>query len=80
MIDAALGVVERGHYDVRDVVTEQPWLPNGPIPFTVTWRHPEYLPADQRASASVPASPGAEGPLTDTSPAGGRDESTVGMS
>ena len=80
VIDAALGVVERGHYDVRDVVKEQPWLPNGPIPFTVTWRHPEYLPADQRASASVPSSPGAEGPLNGRAIATGLDESPVGAS
>lgn len=80
VIDAALGVVERGHYDVRDVVKEQPWLPNGPIPFTVTWRHPEYLPADQRASSSVPSSPGAEGPLTGMTNPTGRDESQVGAS
>ncbi|MFM9378828.1 DUF3556 domain-containing protein, partial [Gordonia sp. VNK21] len=34
----ALGVIERGTWDVRDAVAEQPWLPNGPIPVTVTWR------------------------------------------
>lgn len=38
VIDAALGVIERGTWDVRDAVAEQPWLPNGPIPVTVTWR------------------------------------------
>jgi hypothetical protein len=37
VIDAALGVVERGSYLVEDSVGEQPWLPNGPIPFDVTW-------------------------------------------
>lgn len=45
VIDAALGVVERGHYRVSDAVKEQPWLPNGPINYTVTWRHPDYVPA-----------------------------------
>lgn len=45
VIDAALGVVERGHYKVSDAVKEQPWLPNGPIDYTVTWRHPDYVPA-----------------------------------
>ena len=30
LIDAALGVVERGTWKVADVVAEQPWLPNGP--------------------------------------------------
>ncbi|PKV94529.1 transmembrane protein DUF3556 [Amycolatopsis echigonensis] len=37
VIDAALGVIERGHWTVADAVNEQPWLPNGPIPLTVTW-------------------------------------------
>lgn len=37
VIDAALGVIERGHWNVADAVNEQPWLPNGPIPLTVTW-------------------------------------------
>lgn len=38
VIDAALGVIERGTYRVADAVNEQPWLPNGPIPFDVRWR------------------------------------------
>ncbi len=38
VIDAALGVVERGTWNVDDAVAEQPWLPNGPIPLDVTWR------------------------------------------
>ena len=38
VIDAALGVIERGTWRVADVVAEQPWLPNGPVPLTVTWR------------------------------------------
>ncbi|CRK49162.1 putative membrane protein [Rhodococcus sp. RD6.2] len=37
VIDAALGVIERGTYRVADAVAEQPWLPNGPIPFEVRW-------------------------------------------
>ncbi|OLT40049.1 hypothetical protein BJF85_06965 [Saccharomonospora sp. CUA-673] len=37
VIDAALGVIERGTWKVADAVAEQPWLPNGPIPLTVTW-------------------------------------------
>ena len=37
LIDAALGVIERGTWKVADVVAEQPWLPNGPIPTQVTW-------------------------------------------
>jgi transmembrane protein DUF3556 len=38
VIDAALGVLERGTWNVADLVNEQPWLPNGPIPLNVTWR------------------------------------------
>lgn len=45
VIDAALGVVERGYYYVSDAVAEQPWLPNGPINYTMTWRMPGYEPA-----------------------------------
>jgi hypothetical protein len=37
VIDAALGVIERGTWRVADAVKEQPWLPNGPIPTQVTW-------------------------------------------
>jgi hypothetical protein len=37
VIDAALGVIERGTWKVADAVNEQPWLPNGPIPTRVTW-------------------------------------------
>jgi uncharacterized membrane protein YkgB len=37
LIDAALGVIERGTWKVSDAVAEQPWLPNGPIPTQVTW-------------------------------------------
>ncbi|KXX58798.1 DUF3556 domain-containing protein [Rhodococcus sp. LB1] len=37
IIDAARGVIEKGTYRVSDAVTEQPWLPNGPIPFDVHW-------------------------------------------
>ncbi|MDH6247631.1 DUF3556 domain-containing protein [Mycobacterium sp. OTB74] len=38
VIDAALGVIERGTWNVADLVNEQPWLPNGPIPLDVTWQ------------------------------------------
>ena len=37
VIDAALGVIERGTWQVANAVAEQPWLPNGPIPVQVTW-------------------------------------------
>ncbi|GAA4120870.1 DUF3556 domain-containing protein [Nocardioides fonticola] len=42
VIDAALGVVERGTWDVRDCVAAQPWLPDGPVPLTVTWSAPGF--------------------------------------
>jgi hypothetical protein len=38
VIDAALGVIERGSFLVSDAVEAQPWLPDGPIPFQVAWR------------------------------------------
>lgn len=41
VIDAALGVIERGTWKVSDAVREQPWLPNGPIPVEVTWSRPQ---------------------------------------
>jgi hypothetical protein len=37
LIDVATGVVERGTWNVADCVREQPWLPRGPVPLTVTW-------------------------------------------
>ncbi len=42
VIDAALGVVERGTWVVTDCTNEQPWLPNGPVPVDVTWTAPGY--------------------------------------
>jgi hypothetical protein len=44
VIDAALGTVEKGWYHNDDAAGEQPWLPNGPIPHTVTWTLPGYTP------------------------------------
>jgi hypothetical protein len=40
VIDAALGVVERGSYVVKDATDEHPWLPNGPILHHVAWTAP----------------------------------------
>ncbi|MFT4299828.1 MAG: DUF3556 domain-containing protein [Aeromicrobium sp.] len=45
VIDAALGVVERGHWYVAEAVAEQPWLPNGPISLHVDWTLDGYVPA-----------------------------------
>jgi Transmembrane protein of unknown function (DUF3556) len=52
LIDAALGVIERGTWRVADAVREQPWLPNGPIPLTVTWRRDDSSDAPGAAGAS----------------------------
>jgi hypothetical protein len=53
VIDAAIGVVERGTFAVADAVAEQPWLPNGPIPVTVRWRLRGY----DRVSYTLPNAP-----------------------
>ena len=44
VIDAALGTVEKGWYHNDDAYNTQPWLPDGPIPHTVTWRMEGYEP------------------------------------
>lgn len=44
VIDAALGVIERGTWKVADAVEAHPWLPDGPIPLQVTWARPELSP------------------------------------
>jgi len=44
VIDAALGTVEKGWYHNDDAYNTQPWMPDGPIPHTVTWRLPGYEP------------------------------------
>lgn len=46
VIDAAQGVIERGTWRIADCVAEQPWLPNGPIPLTVSWTASTALPED----------------------------------
>lgn len=43
VIDAALGLVERGTWDVRDCVSRQPWLPEGPVPLQVAWTAPGFV-------------------------------------
>jgi hypothetical protein len=52
LMDAALGVIQRGTWKVADAVNEQPWLPNGPIPLNVTWTR-EAPPATPRAGAEA---------------------------
>jgi hypothetical protein len=49
VIDAALGVIERGTWKVADAVEEQPWLPNGPIPIDVTWSLAGNMTAPKRS-------------------------------
>jgi hypothetical protein len=65
VMDAAVGVVERGSWSVKDAVAELPWLPNGPIATQVEWRLEGYrrvshapaplAPALGSASSSAPA-------------------------
>jgi hypothetical protein len=50
VIDAAVGVVERGSWAVADAVREQPWLPDGPIATDVTHREPGYARVSHAAS------------------------------
>jgi len=52
VIDAALGVIERGTWKVADAVREQPWLPNGPIPLDVTWTREHDRP--EKAESRTP--------------------------
>ena len=59
VIDAALGVVERGTWNVKDCVAEQPWLPNGPIPMQVTWTAPGFV--RNQTLTAVPGQPAANG-------------------
>jgi hypothetical protein len=57
VIDAAIGVVERGSWAVKDAVDEQPWLAGGPIPTRIDMRldgymrvrHPRAGPVSSRA-------------------------------
>jgi hypothetical protein len=59
VIDAALGVIERGTWNVADAVAEQPWLPNGPIRTTVTWTLPAQRSVDGAVDVRPPAETGA---------------------
>jgi hypothetical protein len=51
VIDAALGVVERGTWRVDDLAEQQPWLPNGPVRHEVTWTAPGYRAAGTATTA-----------------------------
>jgi hypothetical protein len=41
VIDAAIGVIERGRWNVAEAVETLPWLPDGPIPMDIIWTRPE---------------------------------------
>lgn len=64
VIDAAVGVVEKGSWSVQDCVDAQPWLPDGPVPTEVTWRREGYvrtsyppLPETAAPPVDAPAAP-----------------------
>lgn len=44
VIDAALGVVEKGWYHNDDAAQAQPWLPEGLLPHVITWTREGYTP------------------------------------
>jgi hypothetical protein len=64
VIDAALGVVEKGWYHNDDAAHEQPWLPNGLLPHVITWTREGYVPA----GAPYPG-PGTRAPAASPQPA-----------
>jgi hypothetical protein len=61
IVDAAVGVIERGVVDVRDMTAAQPWLADGPIPFQVTWRAADSTPAAPSAPVEQPRATSAQG-------------------
>ncbi|KJL37383.1 hypothetical protein RR49_00967 [Microbacterium ginsengisoli] len=63
IIDAALGVIERGTWKVADAVKEQPWLPNGPIPINVTWRADVQPPTSATNTVHVPGETSVSAPV-----------------
>jgi hypothetical protein len=63
VMDAALGVIERGRWKVADAVAEQPWLPNGPIPLQVEWTATS---AAEPAADSLPEPAAPPEPAADT--------------
>ncbi|WP_320670114.1 DUF3556 domain-containing protein [Patulibacter defluvii] len=70
VIDAAVGVIERGSWSVQECVDAQPWLPDGPVSTEVTWRREGYqrvsYPPAQAEAAPQPASPAAPQPQVAT--------------
>ncbi len=66
VIDAALGVIETGTWNVEDAVAAQPWLPDGPIPMSITWRRRDTVSGETRTT-HAPAAPSAA-PMPDNGP------------
>jgi len=64
VMDAAVGIVERGSWAVKDAVAELPWLPNGPIRIQVDWRLDGYERVSHGRAGGVAsaATEGVEGP------------------
>jgi hypothetical protein len=61
VMDAAVGIVERGRWQVKDCVEAKNWLPDGPIPTQVEYQLEGYervrYPARHPAAPKTPASP-----------------------
>lgn len=55
VMDAAVGVVERGSIAVKDCVKEQPWLPNGPVAKKVDWTLEGYERTRYERAPKAPA-------------------------
>ncbi len=60
VIDAALGVVEKGWYHNDDAAHEQPWLPNGLLPHVITWTREGYA----AVGRGLPRDPATRDPST----------------
>jgi hypothetical protein len=55
VMDAAVGVVERGTWKVKDAVAAKNWLPDGPIATEVEWRMPGYERVSYGATENAPS-------------------------
>lgn len=62
VMDAAVGIIERGSWSVTDCVAEQPWLPNGPVDTKVVWRREGYERVRHPKAAKAPAAAGIAAP------------------
>ena len=69
VIDAALGVVEKGWYHNDDAANEQPWLPNGGIPHVVTWVRDGYVAPGVPYEGTGDRAPASESVLPVSAPA-----------